>query len=258
MTSHVLDLGHVREAAALAGQGRRREQLEGRVLAAADAAPSPRSGRPPSTRNTSRWTGRFLVLPVERTGVGHGGPTSRCRGPSRWRRSATRIRRSAVCMAARARGQVGGLGEALRERPLGLRGAPGGPPRGRSRRPCRRSRPSRRPCPAAPAGSRRRSRTYSSCAALADAQLAEARASRPAARGGAGCPARPRCRGRSTIVHVVLVGEPLGRDDLQVERHRQAASLLGALAHVVERAGQEEGLLRQVVGLALEDLLEGG
>ena len=36
----------------------------------------------------------------------------------------------------------------------------------------------------------------------------------------------------------------------------QPASVFGVLADVVERAGEEERLLGQVVGLALEDLLE--
>jgi hypothetical protein len=36
------------------------------------------------------------------------------------------------------------------------------------------------------------------------------------------------------------------------------AELRGVLADVVDRAGQEEGLLGQRVGLALEDLLERG
>ena len=64
----------------------------------------------------------------------------RCRGPSRWRRSATRMRRSARCSWARARGQVGGSSRRPRG-PVRPRGGPPGPSRGRSRRPGRPSRP---------------------------------------------------------------------------------------------------------------------
>ncbi len=41
-------------------------------------------------------------------------------------------------------------------------------------------------------------------------------------------------------------------------RASAALQAAGVLAHVVERAGQEEGLLGQIVGLALEDLLKRG
>ena len=104
---------------------------------------------------------------------------------------------------------------------------------------------------------------YSSCAALADAQLAEPERGEQRRVVGqdaqlaldAGADRRhPRSsayasRSGVTISSwsgiVALPGASLGQ-------------LGGVLADVVDRAGEEEGLLRQVVGLALEDLLEGG
>ena len=98
---------------------------------------------------------------------------------------------------------------------------------------------------------------YSSSPPRADAQLAEAqrRQQRRMVRQDAQLALDA---GADDGVDVVREGQPLGRDDLEVERHRSAAcsQLGGVLAHVVERAGEEEGLLGQVVGLALEDLLE--
>ena len=86
--------------------------------------------------------------------------------------------------------------------------------------PCRPSRPSPRPCPAGPGGSRRRSRTTPPRRPCGSAAR-RPRASRPAARGAAGRRARPRCRAATTASTVVLVGEPLRRDDLELEGHRR-------------------------------------
>ena len=173
---HVLDLGDVGEPAALAGQGRGREQLERRVLRAADRRPCPCSGCRPDDPEDLAGDRLGLVLPVERPSVSHGHANARapwqsrpaircsshqprCRGPSRWRRSATRIRRSACWSCARAADRsTASVGQRPRARAR-PRGGPPGPSRGRSRWPGRPSRPSRRPCPAEPAGSRRRSRT---------------------------------------------------------------------------------------------------
>src|SRR6476659_727784 len=56
----------------------------------------------------------------------------------------------------------------------------------------------------------------------------------------------------------VRIRQALRGHDLEQERHGSAGQLRRVLANVVERAGQEEGLLRQRVGLAVEDLLERG
>ena len=71
----------------------------------------------------------------------------------------------------------------------------------------------------------------------------------------------PSMPGQTTESTVVREGQRRsGRDDLQMEQASALPSgrrqLLGVLADVVDRAGEEEGLLGQVVGLALEDLLE--
>ena len=95
-------------------------------------------------------------------------------------------------------------------------------------------------------------------ATLADAQLADAerRDERRVVGQDAELALRP---GQLDRVDRVRVGQPLGRDDLELVR-RAAASAgrqpLGVLADVLDGAGEEEGLLRQRVGLALEDLLE--
>ena len=82
----------------------------------------PCSGRPPWTRKTSRatgsgwysqWNGRASATASARH-------RRACRGPSRWRRSATRIRRSACWSAARAADEVGALVVAALERPFRL------------------------------------------------------------------------------------------------------------------------------------------
>ena len=95
----------------------------------------------------------------------------------------------------------------------------------------------------------------SSCAARADAQLADAQRGqqRRVVRQDAQLALDARADDR---IDIALVGESLGRDDLEVEGHRQDGQLRGVLADVVDGAGEEEGLLGQVVGLALEDLLE--
>ena len=120
----------------------------------------PCSGRPPSTRNTSRatgsgrysqWNGRAsaigrLYAAVPRTlavpPLGDADPEERLLELRLGRRPG---RRRLVVRRPRA--------------PVRPRAAPPAPSRGRSRWPGRRSRPSRRPCRAGPAGSRRRSRT---------------------------------------------------------------------------------------------------
>ena len=79
--AHVRDLGHVREAAALAGQGRRGEQLERGVLAAADGDLAAQRAAALDAEGLA-LDRRLLVLPVERPCVGHA-RYGRLRGPSR-------------------------------------------------------------------------------------------------------------------------------------------------------------------------------
>ena len=58
-------------------------------------------------------------------------------------------------------------------------------------------------------------------------------------------------------IDLVGVGLLLRRDDLELKRHViRTRQLLGVGADVLDRAGQEERLLRERIGLALEDLLE--
>ena len=67
---HVLDLGHVREPAALAGQGRRREHLQGGVLRAADRH---LTAERHAALDPEHLPGDRIrrELPVEWSGVGH-------------------------------------------------------------------------------------------------------------------------------------------------------------------------------------------
>jgi hypothetical protein len=80
---HVLDLGDVRDPAALAGQRRRREHLQRGVLRAADGD---RAGQRPAALDPEDFLGNGFrdEFPVEGFGVSHVvGDYPRCRGPSR-------------------------------------------------------------------------------------------------------------------------------------------------------------------------------
>ena len=115
------------------------------------AARRPRRGRPPRVTGSgtySQWNGRASAMRSIRA----------CRGPSRWRRSATRMRSSACWSAARAAARSAPSSKPALERLLGLAAGLLGLLEVDLARPCRRSRPSRRPCPAGPGGTRRRSR----------------------------------------------------------------------------------------------------
>ena len=83
---------------------------------------------------------QLLVLPVERTSVGHVGSAARARTLAVAALGDADAQQRALQRGAGA-GQVGRLLEALCERPLGLAARLARPSRGRSRRPGRPSRP---------------------------------------------------------------------------------------------------------------------
>ena len=61
--------------------------------------------------------------------------------------------------------------------------------------------------------------------------------------------------GNDDHIHIVLVREPLRRDDLEMERHLRC-QLCGVGAHILDGARQKERLLGQSIGPAVQDLPE--
>ena len=247
--------GHVRQAAALAGQRRCGHQLERGVLRAADGH---RAAERPATLDAEELPGHWFrpVLPVERSSVSHADYRRDAADPRGARRSATRIRSSASELGSRA-GQVGGFAAGLPERPFGLAARLLGLLEVDLLGACRRSRPSRPPCPAGPAGSRRRWRT------IPRRRPCGCAAHRPRAvvTSGAWCgrmPSSPSLPGRTTASTVVRIGEPLRRDDLELQTAwvRPPAWRRSRGRRRACRPGRTPAPER--VDVALEDLLERG
>src|SRR5215208_121785 len=211
----------------------------------------PFSGRPPSMRKISLGTGSGLNSQWK--GRASAMIQARRRGPSLWRRWATRSRSSACWSAARA---------------------------------AERSAPSWNPVSSARSASRRASaarstsiseamsavsaitttlsgRTWRKPPAIANDSSAPPLRIRSSPRPsietrGAWCGSTPSSPSMPGRVTASTVSEYASRSGVTISSRRgtSGCQLLGVRADVVDRARQEEGLLRQRVGLALEDLLE--